>query len=254
MKKISKNRHKTLAKRKIQLSIKTRFKSNDEKITKKSFILSLAQFKKPALVAMLLLLSITTYNLIKPRSFSVYCYHNQISKINWPPQADWTYNYPVTGKSINSHKITEIKKLDDDIRAIIKGTPMETMTVAMAQKDRPVAAYLVGIAMKESKFGKFSPKKNGHECFNYWGYRGKENTTASGYSCFNSPEHAIAVVGGKISEMLSHGSKTPAQMISWKCGSTCAGHDPVSVKKWIDDVSINYYKLSAAREVAKYNR
>ena len=68
---------------------------------------------------------------------------------------------------------------------IIKGTPMEKMSDYIVKRDKPVAAFLVGIAMKESKFGKYAPKKDGADCFNYWGYRGKENTTKSGYSCFD---------------------------------------------------------------------
>lgn len=146
--------------------------------------------------------------------------------------------------------------LDKQVVAIIKDTPMEKMSKDIAKQDRAVAAYIVGIAMKESKFGKFSPKKNGADCYNYWGYRGKENPTKSGYSCFNSPSHAVSVVGGKIATMLTKGSKNPAQMISWKCGRSCAGHDPVAVQKWIDDVAINYYKLnpSTKRELAKNSK
>lgn len=143
-------------------------------------------------------------------------------------------------------------KLHNEIMKIVKGSPMEEMVDEIAQKDRPVAAFIVGIAMKESKFGKYSPKKDGKECYNYWGYRGKENTTRSGYSCFDSPEHAISVVGGTIERIVKKGVRTPAQMISWKCGSTCAGHDPYSVQKWISDVEINYYKLNPpTKEIAK---
>ncbi|NTU98806.1 hypothetical protein HGA64_02260 [Candidatus Falkowbacteria bacterium] len=137
------------------------------------------------------------------------------------------------------------------VLTIVKDTPMEKMVTEIAKRDRAVAAYIVGIAMKESKFGKYSPKKNGKECFNYWGYRGKENTTQSGYSCFNSPQHAIKVVGDRIESMLGKGSRTPAQMISWKCGSSCAGHSNESVQKWIADVSINYYKLNPHKQIAK---
>lgn len=142
-------------------------------------------------------------------------------------------------------------KLNEDIVSIIKNTPMEVMASDISKKDRAVAAFIVGIAMKESKFGTYAPKKNGADCYNYWGYRGKENTTASGYSCFDSPSHAISVVGNKIESMVDRGAKTPASMISWKCGSTCAGHDPVSVDKWIADVGIHYYQLTSGKEIAK---
>lgn len=149
-------------------------------------------------------------------------------------------------------KIKKIEALRKDVISIIKNTPMEKMADDISKKDRAVAAFLVGIAMKESKFGKFSPKNaKGRDCYNYWGYRGKENTTKSGYSCFESPSHAIEVVGGKIDSIVKRGVKTPAAMISWKCGSTCAGHDPESVKKWISDVAINYYRLNPRKEIAE---
>lgn len=135
--------------------------------------------------------------------------------------------------------------------SIVKNTPMEKMVDAIAERETPVAAYLVGIAMKESKFGIYSPKKNGGECYNYWGYRGKENTTASGYSCFDSPDHAIKVVGDRIESMVKRGARNPAEMISWKCGSTCAGHDPESVRKWIADVAIHFYQINSTEQIAK---
>jgi len=141
--------------------------------------------------------------------------------------------------------------LHNNISSIIKNTPMEEMTDYIADRDDTVAAFIVGIAMKESKFGKYSPKKDGKECYNYWGYRGKENTTDSGYSCFDSPKHAIKVVGDRIESITKRGVSTPAQMISWKCGSSCAGHNPVSVDKWIADVGINYYRIQDAVKLAR---
>jgi len=158
-----------------------------------------------------------------------------------------TNNVVITKKSPTTIENPMRKK----ITSIIKNTPMEKMLEPIINRDKQVAAYLVGIAMKESKFGKYSPKKNGAECYNYWGYRGKENTTASGYSCFNSPEHAIQVVGDRIESMVKRGARNPAEMISWKCGSTCAGHDPDSVRKWIADVSIHYYQLVPSGQIAK---
>ena len=37
---------------------------------------------------------------------------------------------------------------------------------------------------------------------------------------------------------------TPQKMVVWKCGSSCAGHDPAGVSKWISDVSIYYNKIN----------
>ena len=154
-------------------------------------------------------------------------------------------------KNIKKDIIIKNQELHKKVVAIIKNTPMEKMAVDIAERDKPVAALLVAIAMKESKFGRYAPKKNGADCFNYWGYRGKENTTLSGYSCFSSPSQAIKIVGDRIESMVKRGARTPADMISWKCGSTCAGHDPVSVKKWISDVAIHYYQINTADELAK---
>jgi hypothetical protein len=146
---------------------------------------------------------------------------------------------------------TTKSELHKQIVAIIKNTPMEKMVDYIATRPRPVAAFLVGIAMKESKFGKFSPKKDGVECYNYWGYRGKENTTDSGYSCFRDPYEAINIVGDRIERIVNQGAKHPDEMISWKCGSTCAGHSPESVSKWISDVAINYYKLNPVKQIVR---
>jgi hypothetical protein len=100
--------------------------------------------------------------------------------------------------------------------------------------------------MKESKFGVYAPHdSSGRDCHNYWGYKGRENTTASGYSCFDSPEHAIQVVGKKIATLVNRGISNPAEMISWKCGSTCAGHGAENVRKWIADVGVNFYKINS---------
>ena len=175
---------------------------------------------------------------------------DQYHEANYPPPA---FAFKNESTMIKKTIPEDAIELHQKILAITRNTPMEKMTDEISQKDRAVAAFLVGIAMKESKFGTYAPKKNGIDCYNYWGYRGKENTTASGYSCFDSPTHALDVVGGKIDSMVRRGVKTPAQMISWKCGSTCQGHDPASVTKWIKDVGINYYRLNT-KEIAKNDR
>ncbi|MFA5925899.1 MAG: hypothetical protein WC831_03100 [Parcubacteria group bacterium] len=144
-------------------------------------------------------------------------------------------------------KTGEDKKdlLKKDVEKIVKGTPMAAMIESISEKPRPVAAFIVGIAMKESKFGVYSPKKNGRDCYNYWGFKGGGTTVAGGYSCFNSPEQAVEKVGGKIEKLVNRGVKSPAQMVSWKCGSSCAGHGAENVRKWISDVAINFYKIDS---------
>ena len=135
--------------------------------------------------------------------------------------------------------------LKEDVEKIVKNTPMSAMADAISQKPRPVAAFIVGIAMKESKFGVYSPKRGGRDCYNYWGFKGGGTTVAGGYSCFSSPEQAVDAVGGKIEKMVAKGVRTPAQAISWKCGSSCAGHGAENVRKWISDVAINFYKINS---------
>jgi len=139
-------------------------------------------------------------------------------------------------------KENELKK---DVAKIVKGTPMSAMVDAISEKPKPVAAFIVGIAMKESKFGVYSPKKNGRDCYNYWGFKGGGTTVAGGYTCFNSPEQAVEAVGGRIEKMVAKGVRTPAQAISWKCGSSCAGHGAANVQKWISDVAINFNKINS---------
>jgi len=151
----------------------------------------------------------------------------------------------------NLDNMPNAEEIRDQIGKIIKNTPMEAMLNDIVSRKRAVAAFLLGIGMKESKYGIYSPKKDGAECFNYWGYRGKENTTKSGYSCFDSPEHAVKIVGDRIEDLIKLGRNTPTEMVVWKCGYSCAGHTQESVDKWIADVSINYYRLNPDHPLAK---
>lgn len=137
------------------------------------------------------------------------------------------------------------EELKSDIAGIVKNTPMAAMVDPISEKDRTVAAFIVGIAMKESKFGIYSPKLGGRDCYNYWGFKGGGKTVAGGYTCFGSPEDAVDAVGNKIEKMVRKGVRNPAQAISWKCGSSCAGHDPGGVRKWIADVGVNFYKINS---------
>lgn len=140
---------------------------------------------------------------------------------------------------------SEPSQAELDYQKILVGHPMEEMAAAISQEDRDVAAFLIGIAKKESDWGTHSPKKDGRNCYNYWGYKGGYNVTESGYSCFDNPEQAVSVVGGRLGELIAKKIDTPARMVVWKCGNSCAGHDPVAVKKWIADVSAYYYHLES---------
>jgi hypothetical protein len=54
-------------------------------------------------------------------------------------------------------------------------------------------------------------------------------------------------VGKKIAKLVNQGISNPAEMISWKCGSTCAGHGAENVRKWIADVGVNFYKINKGK-------
>ncbi|HLM84530.1 MAG TPA: hypothetical protein VK254_04980 [Candidatus Bathyarchaeia archaeon] len=142
----------------------------------------------------------------------------------------------------------ETADLKADVAKIVKNTPMAAMIDPISEKDRTVAAFIVGIAMKESKFGVYAPHVGGRDCFNYWGLKAGGKTTAGGYSCFSSPEEAVSVVGKTVEKMVAKGVHTPAQAISWKCGRSCAGHGAANVSKWISDVAVNFYKINNSKK------
>jgi hypothetical protein len=142
--------------------------------------------------------------------------------------------------------IKPVSRLDEkETLAIVVGHPIAEMTPYITKRNKQVASFLLAIAKKESDWGVYSPKKSGRECYNYWGYRGTYNQTESGYSCFDSPEQAVKEVGDKIEKLLGQEINTPSQMIVWKCGRTCAGHDPAGVQKWISDVALYYGKFNS---------
>ncbi|MDQ5961397.1 MAG: hypothetical protein QG581_318, partial [Patescibacteria group bacterium] len=63
--------------------------------------------------------------------------------------------------------------LNDQIISMTVGYPIEQMAGSIAMYDREVAALLVGIAKKESNWGKRVPRSSdGADCFNYWGFKG----------------------------------------------------------------------------------
>jgi hypothetical protein len=135
-------------------------------------------------------------------------------------------------------------ELERRIDRLASKYPIREMIPYISQKDRLTAAFLVAIAKKESNWGKNSPRKDGRDCYNYWGYRGTYNQTDSGYSCFDNPEQAVNEVGGRIEELISQKIDTPAKMVlAWKCGWDCSGHSFWSVKKWEWDVGFYFRKI-----------
>lgn len=134
-------------------------------------------------------------------------------------------------------------KFAKNIGKVVSDYPIEKMVPYIAKQDSRVAAFLVAIAKKESNWGVHTPKKDGKECFNYWGYRGKENTTDSGYSCFDSRAQAVNVVGKRLKNLVAQNIDTPREMLVWKCGGSCSGATARGASKWVRDVDFYYKKL-----------
>lgn len=136
----------------------------------------------------------------------------------------------------------------EELLKIVAGSPMEAMVPTIATFDREIAGLIIGIGKKESSWGLRTPKSaHGAECFNFWGYRGPGDLglTPSGYGCFSTPAQAVEKIGGRLEELKKlRASTSPARMIVWKCGSTCEGHSPESVRKWISDVNLYYQKIA----------
>lgn len=163
------------------------------------------------------------------------------------------------GRSISDcHKKAEEKKTEGGpvrpesgsaaiIRDLVAGYPIEAMTEPIAKYDRDVAGLIIGIAKKESNWGKRVPRAvDGSDCFNYWGYKGAGSRgIAMGHGCFGSPEEAVQAIGDRLTELVAiRSGSDPKNMIVWKCGSSCAGHSPESVTKWISDVSQYYHQIA----------
>jgi hypothetical protein len=140
----------------------------------------------------------------------------------------------------------EPSALELEIRELTAGFPIEVMAPYIARYDREVAALIVGIAKKESNWGLRVPLDDAFaDCYNYWGFKGAgERGVAMGHGCFGTPEEAVGRIGDRLTELVERtGSSDPARLVVWKCGSTCAGHSPESVSKWISDVRLYYDQL-----------
>lgn len=135
--------------------------------------------------------------------------------------------------------------MQSKIEAYVHGYPIVDMAPYIAKQDRKTAAFLLGIAKKESNWGVHYPKLDGRDCYNYWGFRGDEGEiTWDGYSCFSSPEEAVRTVGSRIHYLIYDAKlDTARKMVVWKCGQSCAAQNPVGVSKWIRDVNMYFQKF-----------
>ena len=152
-----------------------------------------------------------------------------------------------TQKVLELEKADSQQSLEKQIGKMVKGYPIEKMVPYIAKKDRTVAAFLIGIARKESSWGVHVPVLNGQDCYNYWGYRGmRELMGTGGHTCFNSPEDAVDTVSKRLATLIDeYGKNTPEKMVIWKCGTSCAATGgQAAANKWISDVTMYFDKLN----------
>jgi hypothetical protein len=136
-------------------------------------------------------------------------------------------------------------QLESELQAMVKGYPIEIMIPYIIEEDQKIVAFVVGIAKKESNWGKNVPVLNGEDCYNYWGYRGGgERASAGGYTCFSTPKEAVGRISKRIANLVEKQNlQSPQDMIVWKCGSSCKGHSNSGVQKWISDVNLYFQKI-----------
>lgn len=142
------------------------------------------------------------------------------------------------------------KEFENRVRKLVSGYPIEDMVPEIMKLDRKIAIFYIAIAKKESNWGKRVPVLEGQDCYNYVGYRGVRKLMGTGgHTCFNSRKDAVETVGKRLETLIVKNElDTPAELIVWKCGSSCAGHSSYSVQKWISDVDMYYEKLNVPEE------
>ena len=135
-------------------------------------------------------------------------------------------------------------ELENNLENLVGDAPIKEMIPELIKLDDATMALTVGIAKKESDWGRHAPSKDGKTCYNYWGYKGVGSKGFSmGYGCFGNPEEGVRAVSGLIKKLSPTTLNNPERMVVWKCGSSCAGHDPAAVRKWVQDVSTYYHKV-----------
>ena len=147
----------------------------------------------------------------------------------------------VQGDSLREKSPQEIEKekLAMNLRALVKGHPIEVMIPYIVERDRKTAAYLIGIAKKESNWGERHPVLAGVDCYNYWGFRlQSERMGSGGHTCFSNPREAVNAVSDRIAQIIQRNDVNSAKdMLVWKCGTDCsATGGQVAANKWARDV------------------
>lgn len=162
---------------------------------------------------------------------------------NVDEEFDFTRQPQVSDNEFSEKSKTEFEKA---ARTMVKGYPIEKMLPYILEKDQKVAAFLISIAKKESSFGERVPVLNGQDCYNYWGYRGQRKLMGSGgHTCFNSRKDAVDTVAKRLTVLVNEQKRdTPAKMVLWKCGNSCAATGgQAAANKWVSDVDGYFEKL-----------
>lgn len=140
---------------------------------------------------------------------------------------------------IVAEKSPEQKIFEENATRLLAGHPMEKMLPYLFDIDREVAIYMIAMAKMESNWGKRSPVLNGKDCYNYWGYRAqRERMGSGGHTCFDDRLDAVQTVAKRVHALYyEYERTTPRQMLVWKCGSSCAGHSPEGVERWVNVIT-----------------
>jgi hypothetical protein len=158
-------------------------------------------------------------------------------------EQDGTYSFENKMRTNGKEKV-EKEDIKAQLYALIGDAPIGEMIPSIMKLDQRVSAFVIGIAKKESDWGKHAPSLSGKTCYNFWGYKGSGSRgTSMGYACFKTPEEAVEIVGKRIETLVAKNINEPKKMLVWKCGSSCAGHDPEGVRKWVSDVSLYFGKV-----------
>lgn len=149
---------------------------------------------------------------------------------------------------VEQKNVQELKaeKFEKELAVLVAGYPIEAMIPYIVKKDRKTAAYLIGIAKKESNWGKRKPVLDGADCYNYWGFRAQnERMGSGGHTCFNNPREAVNAIANRIDQIIERNNvKSAKNMIVWKCGSNCdATGGQEAADKWIKDVDVYAKKV-----------
>ena len=142
-------------------------------------------------------------------------------------------------KPEKSAKQKQLEKRIERMKKIVKGYPIEKMIPYIAQQDKEVAAFLIGIAKQESGWGTHVPHYHGQDCYNYVGFRRKQKKMGSnGHTCFDSPQDAVETVASRIKYLIDKKKiNTPQKMVVvWKCGYDCSRDNPQAVRRWVNTV------------------